>query len=377
MSWLPEEERPIAATDEGLTEAFDQAPVKCRCPHCHGNIITFIDYEPSWITYTMAVIVILVSGWFAICVIPLLWPVFKDVVHYCPRCLNVLARRSRVQIIRNKESEDVMTLKFGNCAMVLSRRYLCFFITVTCCIMMFHLYRTHNNQGETSVLDLRMGEISPLSWDDFLRDCGVRSSLGNPIHVHAAFDEKYKEKTFQWSGTVEAIDLGWNYYFWRSASRIWVGMPHHQYMNVKADLDLLFLPSDSKDLSLDDLKPKERITFIATFATQLGRRGIPHPMRLHSLERLKKTSNEAEAETSHGTEEEAKEKNEGDKKIGRKKDEEDGDKKAEKKVDIKKKAGKKDEEEGHLEEEGRSPGGKGGKEKTEKEEGGDEERLEP
>lgn len=296
MSWLPEEERPINSADEEPAGDFDQAPVKCRCAHCHGNIITFIDYEPSWKTYTMAIIVIFVSGWFTVCIIPLLWPVFKDVVHYCPRCLNVLARRSRVQIVTNKESPDVMTLKFGNCAMVLSRRYLCFFLAVTSVVLLFHLYRTYNIPGEVSVLDLRMGEISPLTWEDFLRDCGARSSLGNPIHVHAAFEQKYRNHTFEWTGTVEAIDLGWNYFFWHSASRIWVSMPHHQFLNIKADLDLIFPPQKGKELSVEDLKLKEQIKFIATFAMHLGSRGSPHPMRLHSLERLGTVLDEAKME---------------------------------------------------------------------------------
>ncbi|CAK0860936.1 unnamed protein product, partial [Prorocentrum cordatum] len=55
-------------------------------------------------------------------VLPLLWPAFKDVVHHCPRCLNVITRKSRISVPTFRS--EVMSFKVGSCAVVLARKYV-------------------------------------------------------------------------------------------------------------------------------------------------------------------------------------------------------------------------------------------------------------
>merc|ERR1719401_1361260 len=82
--------------DEDSEPIFDQNPVKVSCPHCGKNVITFIEHEASWVTYLVCLVLLFVLNWAALCVVPVVYPLFKDVVHHCPRCLSVLATRSRV-----------------------------------------------------------------------------------------------------------------------------------------------------------------------------------------------------------------------------------------------------------------------------------------
>ena len=53
-------------------------PERCSCPHCERPVVTFIDYEASWVTWLLAIVVWFSLGWMAFWVLPLLWPAFKD-----------------------------------------------------------------------------------------------------------------------------------------------------------------------------------------------------------------------------------------------------------------------------------------------------------
>lgn len=259
MSWLPKEELELKKEEEEeepVGEKFDQSPVRCTCPNCGGSIITFIDYEPSWLTYLMALVVFFSLGWFSICVLPLLWPIFKDVVHHCPRCLTILARRPRVQILSNGDGSDVMTMRCGSCAIVLSRKYVVFFVCIA--VFCFGLHTIRTALTSEDILGLTKQEITKdITWEAFVKDCGGRSYLGNPIHVQSSFATKYKNHTFEWEGIVENIQVGFNYRIWVTASTILIDMPVHAGLGIGTnDITLVFPTHNADELGVTKLKAR-------------------------------------------------------------------------------------------------------------------------
>eukprot|EP00933_Yihiella_yeosuensis_P069902 TRINITY_DN7699_c0_g1_i2.p1 TRINITY_DN7699_c0_g1~~TRINITY_DN7699_c0_g1_i2.p1 ORF type:complete len:210 (-),score=26.23 TRINITY_DN7699_c0_g1_i2:1245-1874(-) len=188
---------PAPEQEEEEDLIFDQTPVKVACPHCGVNIITFIEHESSWVTFLVCIVLFMVLNWAAICIVPVVYPLFKDVVHHCPRCLRVLATRSRVLLPSLKH--EVMSFRFGSCAVVLARKYVLALAAMMTLIGSIHWIRSSGVPATGADAVVR-SEVSDLRWEDFLKDCGFKSYLGNPIHVTVAFNEKFKNKTFHWAG---------------------------------------------------------------------------------------------------------------------------------------------------------------------------------
>merc|ERR1719183_2451458 len=103
-----------------------------------------------------------------------------------------------------------MSFRFGSCVVVLARKYVVVMLVITSCIGAIHYARS--SSPTPSGLDaLQRTELVDLGWEAFVKDCGFKSYLGNPIHVTVAFNEQYKNKTFHWQGAVERIEDGLNF----------------------------------------------------------------------------------------------------------------------------------------------------------------------
>lgn len=291
----------LALENEEDDVIFDQTPVRVLCPHCGGAIITFIEYESSWVTYTAALVIWIVLGWAALCVVPVVWPLFKDVVHHCPRCLNVLATKSRVVIPSFRQ--PVMTFKVGSCAVVLARKYVLFLCGLISVILCIHFVRTNVN-APTPTSNLDRTNVSSLRWEDFLKDCGYRSYLGNPIHVTAAFEEKYKNRTFHWQGVVKRYADPFSFLGLSQQGQLYVRMEPSQYPNSRdlADLVLHFDAASQPAKELAELSkrpPNTGVNFEATMF-KVGKRGAAHNMALWSVYRLDDPANPFANKTSGG-----------------------------------------------------------------------------
>jgi hypothetical protein len=253
-----------------------------ECPHCGLNVITFIEHEASWVTYLVSIVLLLVLNWAALCVVPVTYPLFKDVVHHCPRCLSVLAVRSRVVLpsFRN----EVMSFRFGSCVVVLARKYVVVLLCFMACIGAIHYARS---SGPTpSGLDaLQRTEVVSLGWEDFVKDCGFKSYLGNPIHVTMAFNENYKNKTFHWQGGMHHYEQGLNFLMFNQRGAVYVRMDPAQFPMKRdaADLVLLYNSNDNKvGQAVEKMKRGDAFGFEATMV-EVGRRGAPHVMFLWEI----------------------------------------------------------------------------------------------
>mmetsp|Transcript_126519 Transcript_126519/g.219350 ORF Transcript_126519/g.219350 Transcript_126519/m.219350 type:complete len:305 (+) Transcript_126519:136-1050(+) len=274
----------VVPVEEDEDMVFDQTPVQgVNCPHCGVRVTTFIEHESSWVTYSAAIVLLMMLGWAALCVVPIVYPLFKDVVHHCPRCLNVLATRSRVAI--NGFRSEVMSLRFGSCVIVLARKWVLLLVCLSVLIGGIHTLR---NSGAPNVKDAdtpTRGEVQPVTWEDYSKDCGFKSYLGNPIHVTTAFKQKYKKKTFRWQGKVHHIEEGFTLLWWSQRGAIFVRMQPPQ-ITAKRDIPdvvLLYEDSDEKiSKEVYSMKKGAEFTFEASMV-EVGRRGAPHTMMLWEL----------------------------------------------------------------------------------------------
>lgn len=263
---------------------FDQTPVRVVCPHCGLNVITFIEHESSWVTYAVSIVLLLMLNWAALCVVPVVYPLFKDVVHHCPRCLSVLATRSRVALPSFKQ--EVMSFRFGSCVIVLARKYVLMLLALTTIIGGIHFVRS-SGPPATGVEALHKGELVSLGWEDFIKDCGFKSYLGNPIHVTMAFNEFYKNKTFHWQGSFHHVEEGLSFLWWSQHGAVFARMTPPQFPSKRDIPDLMLLYTEGTPVSseVQKLKRGMEISFEATMV-EVGRRGTPHVMvlwELHSL----------------------------------------------------------------------------------------------
>jgi len=261
--------------NEGV--GFGDSPSPCVCPHCDRSVTTFIDYEASWVTWLLAAVVWFSLGWMAFWVLPLLWPAFKDVVHHCPRCLNVIERKSRISLptFRN----EVMTLKVGSCAVVLARKYVMTLCGLVGVIIICYFMRSTLQMSTTAHSEIpQKGPSSSLTWEDFLGECGPRTSLRHRSSTERVFEEKFRRRTFTWQGEVLLIREGFDVFFLHAKSVVMVRMSPPRYPRRDGpDVALLF--TQERNAEVAAINPGDWVEFEATM-TGHGHRGDPEVMML-------------------------------------------------------------------------------------------------
>lgn len=269
---------------------FDQCPVKVRCPVCGRDIITFIEHEASWITYAAVVVLFLTLGLAAIFVAPIVYPLFKDVKHQCPKCMFNLATRSRVKLPSFKD--EVMSFRFGSCVVVLARRYvvvlMCLLPIVAC------VYHSIKPPAAPEGIDaLQRGGMTSASWTDFLEDCGRAEYQRNPIRVVNSFNHKYKNNSVHWRGTVSRVDRGLSLPYLSQPGLVFMRMQpaelHIPSVRKRKktnddvpELMLVYWEGEHVADTVRDIKLGEAFSFEAT-ASEVGRLNSPHEFRLWSL----------------------------------------------------------------------------------------------
>lgn len=309
-----------------------------KCPHCNSeHQVTYVEYMASCGSYIVLLMWWYWMGYLGLILTPMLWPAFKDVVHRCSVCHNVLARKPRIRC--PEVTNEIVSIQFGSCAIVLSKKYLyiaaCFFG-----FLFFCLFFRNSSIFHQSLLKFdRVGpRIDGLSWDGFIKDCGVdprrelflaqheelqdlppnhparKSSLGqNPLRAKHHFETAYLGKSIIWEGKLVEIREGFNIlYLWDAPGMLLLNMedpsnprersgglssaleelffPGMQEMeehenNNKVDAALLFkYPDEGIERQIGELQVGDWVRFEATFAG-LGKRGNPHVFQLWRIEK--------------------------------------------------------------------------------------------
>lgn len=254
--------------EENSNVKFEDIPVECTCPFCKEEIVTQVELESSWFTYFTSVVLFLVIGWVSCPILPLIWTLIQDSVHTCPRCLNKISRNRRIKCPSIKS--EIMTLKCGSCAVVLTRKYVITIFLIFSTIIVFTTLRTLLKVY--GLPDIEHGPPIENTWLMFIESCGVKSYLGNPIRAVREFEDNYQYKTISWTGRVIKVQEG----FWKKHF-IYIGMNPPQIVtnsgNSIPDLGLTF--SEELLPQISNIKPGDLLDFNATLV-EFGKRGHPH-----------------------------------------------------------------------------------------------------
>lgn len=81
-----------------LTNAvqFSDIPVQLRCPNCHRDVTTILDYTAGILTWIIVLVLIMFGMWLGCCLIPLCIDGVKDVNHVCPNCSYTIGKYKRL-----------------------------------------------------------------------------------------------------------------------------------------------------------------------------------------------------------------------------------------------------------------------------------------
>eukprot|EP00794_Sanderia_malayensis_P004847 gene4847-5481_t len=75
--------------------AFNTFPVNVICPRCQTNVVTSVTLENGLMVWLSVGGICLFGGWLGCCLIPFFVNAFKDVVHTCPNCHNIIGTFKR------------------------------------------------------------------------------------------------------------------------------------------------------------------------------------------------------------------------------------------------------------------------------------------
>lgn len=171
-----------------------------------------------------------------------------------------------------------MTVKVGSCAIVLARKYVMIFLGLMGVIGTMYILRStvHLQASE----GIPKGQASTLTWDDFMYDCGPRTSMAmrHRTSTVRTFEERYRRRTFQWQGEVRQIREGFDVLFLRTKSVVMVRMDPARY--PRRDIpDIALLFGEERNEEVAELNPGDWVEFEATMVSH-GHRGDPEVMVL-------------------------------------------------------------------------------------------------
>eukprot|EP00392_Amoebophrya_sp_AT5.2_P016039 g16278.t1 len=257
---------------------FGDGPTEfVKCPYCRKEKgVTFVEHEASAVTYCASFFIFLSCGWFSFCLLPVCWPVLRTVVHHCPECNNVLAKKSRIRCPRVQDRE-IFTVQIGGCAVVLSKKYAV--LAALLMLVCFFLYWRRDSHGHL-LLDEPLGGVDltgpDSSWDSYLHYCGFRKSAANPLRARKKFEEIYVGNRVVWEGSVQKIMEGFSILVWDAPGMIKLQMTPTEGSR-EGDISLLFNPDLTERVA--ELDEGQAVRFNATILG-MGSRGAPHVLQL-------------------------------------------------------------------------------------------------
>lgn len=122
--------------------------------------------------------------------LPFVIPLSKAIIIRCTRCGAKLETHQPFGLFSLKD--EVMTLKCGECALVISRSYLLTVVSVIVCILVY--FWATSESIVTPMVYLST------TWPEYLEDCGGEVVLKNTIRVTETFANKYEGNSITWDG---------------------------------------------------------------------------------------------------------------------------------------------------------------------------------
>ena len=247
-----------------------------KCLQCDSNVITYCSPETTYFTVIASCITIAVFGLWSMFLLPFVIPLTKAMVIRCTRCDEKLEVKQPFGLFSLRD--EVMTLKCGECALVISRSYLLTIVTIILCIIFYFWVSTE------AVVHSRV--YLKTTWPEYLKDCGGEVILKNTIRVTETFSTKYEGKTIVWDGYLMRATESYGWFRGDHAVVILVKMDPSE-SDIHADLILSMDDSDfySSKAALASLDRGSKFKFNATFVTP-GNEQQLHHLHAHYLEKI-------------------------------------------------------------------------------------------
>ena len=207
---------------------------------------------------------------------PFVIPLSKAIVLRCTRCDCKLDTRQPFGLFSLKD--EVLTLKCGECAIVISRSYLLTGFTIIVCLFLYIW------ASAETVVQVRLHTGS--TWPEYLEDCGGEVVLKNSIRVTDSFTRKYEGKTITWDGYLMRATENYGWFRGDHAAVILVKMQPSE-SDIHADLILSMDDHDfyGNTAQLASLDRGSHFRFNATFVSP-GNEQQLHHLHAHSIEKV-------------------------------------------------------------------------------------------
>lgn len=137
------------------------------CHNCDTRVMTETSTENTYYTYLAAALLILIFNVWSIVLLPFAIPLTRAIVRKCSKCETRLEVKTPMGLPSLKD--EVLTLRCGECAVVLSRSYLASMLgVITMLILLIWMASipvpVHSNQYLRRVYLNHLGRIRKRLW---------------------------------------------------------------------------------------------------------------------------------------------------------------------------------------------------------------------
>lgn len=156
---------------------------KVKCPFCDAVSFSIVEYQASIIGYLIAVLSIMIFGFFSIILMPFLVSLTKQAIHRCAKCLNEVKSDSYFGF--SSLEDKLLTLSVGQMGIILTRRYLLYIVVTLTCGLAIYLFLLNENSHNHEIRNLCfvnniLGPINlNLKWDEYRKECGYLGYTAN------------------------------------------------------------------------------------------------------------------------------------------------------------------------------------------------------
>lgn len=248
------------------------------CRRCDSKVACFSKSESTYFTLIAACIVILVCGIWSFCVLPFAVPLSKAIVVRCAKCSTKLETKQPFGLFSLQD--EIFTLKFGDCIIVMTRTYFLVGLLVILSILTYYWYG--------SITPPREVVYSDATWEEYIKDCGMEVVLVNSIRASQVFKQKYEGKTVNWDGyLVKATENPGGYIFRGDHAAVILIKMLPSESDIHADLILTMDDSIlwSQIDVLKTLKKGDHVKFEAEFIN-IGNENMLHHFHTNNIQKL-------------------------------------------------------------------------------------------
>ncbi|CAD8049960.1 unnamed protein product [Paramecium sonneborni] len=163
------------------------------CPNCGAARESILEQVPSPASFIISFISLFYFGIWCIFIIPLVFQSTKMIIKRCYYCNQELEKRKYFQL--PNINDQVLQFRFGNCIVVVSRKYALILLTIIICLFFYFEYfiEQEHPKIETDV-------YANKTWVDFLQFCGKFQFVDNGLKARHQFESYFQNKIVSWKG---------------------------------------------------------------------------------------------------------------------------------------------------------------------------------